>query len=529
MRKILKPVVPLAAACAGVFLLFHSKVESKETEFQLMETTIDDIHAAFKSGKLTSRRLAEMYLARIEAYDKKGPALNSIIAINPTALREADALDAQFKKSGPVGPLHGIPILLKDQADVKGMATTLGSLVLKDHMASKDAFVIAKLKKAGAIILAKTTLAEFAGGDTFGSLFGETKNPYDLLRTPGGSSGGSGAALAANFGAVALGQEGYSSIRRPSSWNALVGMRPTAGLVSRGGVYSGWPAKNGSLGPMTRTVKDMAVLLDSMVGYDPGDPVTAMGVGQAPRGSYTQFLKKDGLKGARLGILREPNGNLTEPDSEDFKDVTKAFDKAVAELKQAGAEVVDPIVIPRLKELLAKRASGPGEGAAGMKEFLSHSPDAKLKDMSDILNSPDYDKVFPARKQMLSGGRGGTETAHYEYLKAREELMINLMTVMADHKLDAIVHKSVEHSPTLITEGLKPPYPGMKGALHINTFLIYVSSVTAPAGFTDKKLPVGITFLGRPYSEPTVLKLAYAYEQATHHRKPPASTPPLAR
>ncbi|MCZ6623184.1 MAG: amidase family protein [Deltaproteobacteria bacterium] len=220
--------------------------------FRLLEATIEDIQSAYKSGRLTSRQLVRMYLDRIEEYDRKGPAINAIITLNSKALEEADRLDAAFKDRGPVGLLHGIPIILKDQADAKGMPTTLGSVLFDDYYPDRDAFVVEKLKKAGAIILGKATLGELGGGDTHGSLFGSTRNPYALDRTVGGSSGGSAASVTANFATVAVGQEGLASIRRPSTWNSIVGMRPTAGLVSRGGVYAGWPDIHGSLGPMAR-------------------------------------------------------------------------------------------------------------------------------------------------------------------------------------------------------------------------------------------------------------------------------------
>src|ERR1044071_2111412 len=323
--------------------------------FNVLETTIADVHAAYRSGELTARQLVQIYLDRIEAYDKNGPAINAIISINSEALKEADRLDAALKTSGFVGPLHGIPIVIKDQADAKGMPPTLGSLLFKNYYPDRDAFVVDKLKQAGAIIIAKATLGELGGGDTHGSLFGSTKNPYALDRTCGGSSGGSGASVAANFCTVAVGQEGFASIRRPSTWNSGIGMRPTAGLVSRGGVYAGWPSLAGSLGPMARTVADLAKLLDVMVGYDPEDPITARGVGHAPE-SFTKFLEKDGLRGARIGILRESMGFEAEPESEDLKKITEVLDRAVNELKAAGADVVDPIVIPNLKESLAKRA-----------------------------------------------------------------------------------------------------------------------------------------------------------------------------
>jgi Asp-tRNA(Asn)/Glu-tRNA(Gln) amidotransferase A subunit family amidase len=246
-------IVALAAFVTTAYFIQSSlPVQSAAASFDVMETTIEDVHKAYSSGQLSARQLTQMYLDRIEAYDKDGPKINCVITVNPKALEEADALDAAFKKSGFVGPLHGIPVVFKDQMDVAGIRTTLGSVVFENYVPTQDSFVVDKLRKAGAIVLAKVTLGELGGGDTFGSLFGETHNPYDLERTAGGSSGGTGAAVAANFATVGIGQEGFASIRRPSTWNSIVGMRPTAGLVSRTGVYAGWPSTNGSLGPMTR-------------------------------------------------------------------------------------------------------------------------------------------------------------------------------------------------------------------------------------------------------------------------------------
>jgi len=492
--------------------------------FNLLETTIAEVHSAYASRQLTCHQLVQMYLDRIEAYDKRGPAINAIITINPNALAEADRLDAAFKTSGPVGTLHGIPIIMKDQGDAVGMPTTLGSLLFKDYYPDRDAFVVERLKKAGAINLAKATLGELGGGDTHGSLFGSTKNPYDLARTAGGSSGGSGASVSANFCTVAVGQEGFASIRRPSTWNCVVGMRPTAGLVSRSGVYGGWPSINGSLGPMARSVTDLAKLLDVMVGYDPDDPITARGIGRVKK-NFAEFLDSAGLKGARLGILRESMGYDAEPASEDFSKISEVFDRAIGELKTAGAEIIDPVIIPNLKDLLAKRAGSRAEEDESFKNFMNRSKKPPYRTKQKAVQSPDFEKVVKhSRERWL---RAPSEEANYEYLKAREELMTQLLKVMADHKLDAIVHKAVEHQPTLITDGINPPYVDQKGAPHINTFLVYVPSVVVPAGFTRDHLPAGITFLGRPYDDGNMIKFAYAYEQATKHRKPPASVTPL--
>jgi amidase len=493
-------------------------------KFDLLETTIADVHAAFAAGDLTCRELVQLYLDRIEAYDKSGPAINAIITINDKALQEADRLDAVFKSSGLTGPLHGIPIIVKDQADAAGMPTTLGSVLFKDYYPDRDAFVVKKLKNAGAIILGKATLGELGGGDTHGSLFGSTKNPYDLERTAGGSSGGSGASVAANFCTVGVGQEGFASIRRPSTWNSIIGMRPTAGLVSRSGVYAGWPSVNGSLGPMSRTVADLAKLLDVMVGYDPDDPLTARGTAAIPE-SFTRFLDKDGLRAKRIGVLRESMGYDAEPGSDDFAEITEVFDRAIIELKNAGAVIVDPVTIPDLKELLSKRATNQADEEEAFSVWLKRSTNPPYRSREDAIRSPLFEKVQKRSRDRWT--KAASTEAHYQYLIAREELMTKLLQVMADQRLDAIVHKAVEHQPTLIRDGVNAPFVDQKGAPHINTFLVYVPSIVVPAGFTRDRLPAGIAFLGRPYDDGQLIKLAYAYEQATRHRKPPASVTPL--
>jgi Asp-tRNA(Asn)/Glu-tRNA(Gln) amidotransferase A subunit family amidase len=490
--------------------------------FDVVETTIADIHAAYSAGTLSARQLVQIYLDRIDAYDQKGPAINAVISLNPHALEEADRLDAAFKDSGPVGPLHGIPIIIKDQADVEGMPTTMGSVLFKGYMPDRDAFVAAKLKDAGVIFLGKATLGEMGGGDTHGSLFGSTRNVYDLERTAGGSSGGSGASVSANFCTVAVGQEGFASIRRPSIWNGVAGMRPTAGLVSRSGVLSGWPSISGSLGPMARSVTDLAKLLDCMVDYDPDDPLTARGVGHAPA-SYAGALDGDGLKGARIGVIRDSLARNSEPDSEDFKKVTAVFDKAVADLGAAGAEIIDPVTIPDVGALLAKRAEGAEANERSYQIYPARSANPPYGSLDDLLASPLLADTSHHTRSRLGSAR--PPEAHYESLKAREELMTRLLQVMADHRLDAIVHKAVEHQPTLIKDGINPPYTSAKGVPHINTFLVFVPSIVVPAGFTVDGLPAGITFLGRPYDDANMIRFAYAYEQATGHRSAPSSTP----
>jgi Asp-tRNA(Asn)/Glu-tRNA(Gln) amidotransferase A subunit family amidase len=499
--------------------------------FDVVEASVADIHEAFARGTLTARALTQQYLDRIDAYDKRGPMLNSIITVNPRALQDAERLDARFKQSGLTGPLHGIPILVKDEIDAAGMPTTLGTLVFKDYRPPKDAFVVARLRSAGAIILGKTTLSEFAAGDTYGSMFGVTRNPYDPTRTVGGSSGGSGAALAANLSTLALGEETVASIRRPGGWNAVVALRPTAGLVSRTGMWDGYPTTAAQIGPMARTVTDLAKLLDVMVAYDQEDPLTALGV-NVKHAPYTSYLDRNGLRGARIGVLRDVLGSATDPASPEFHAVDAVFSTNVAELTARGATVVDPIVIQDLETLLDARTVHPDLAEEAMQVYLGRTPDWPFRSREAIATHPDMEKAVPPTKAtQWRTPRPPTDWARWgRYLRAREQLAVNIAKVMADHRLDAIVHKTVEVPPIPIAEGMKPPYrTGNNYIASLNTFLVFAATITVPSGFTDGGLPTGITFLGPAYAEPTLLKLAYAYEQATRHRVPPKTTPPLGR
>src|SRR5947207_205879 len=323
---------------------------------------------------------------------------------------------------------------------------------------------------------------------------GVRSSAYGFLdRTPGGSSGGTGAGLASNFATVGVGEEGSASIRRPSTWNSLVGMHPSAGFVSRTGMWDGWPALHTSLGPMARTVTDLARLLEVMVGYDPEDPLTAAPYGSIPP-NFTSFLDKNGLKGARLGIVREAIGG-GDPNSDDFKKVGEVFNKAIEELKAAGAELVDPIVIPNARALMAKRTEGPYLDEAA--RFYLKSPNAPFHTRQDIARQPGYDKVLMRGKTIVEPI---DERKYYEHLQAREELMFNVLKVMADSRVDAIGYKSIELQPQLLSRGPDAPNPGVPT---MSTFLAFVPTITVPAGFTGDGLPTGITFQGRPYSDGT--------------------------
>lgn len=483
------------------------------------EITIARLHAGFADGSWTAVDVVRWYLDRIGRLDRDGPAINAVISLNDEIEAQAADLDRRFAEGGPIGPLHGVPVLVKDQIDVAEMPTTMGSILFRSNYPRRDAFVIAKLRAAGALMLGKTTLGEMGAGDTHGSLFGSTRNVYDVERTAGGSSGGSGAAVSANFCAVALGQEGFASIRRPSIWNGVVGMRPSGGLVSRGGVYDGWPSTWGSIGPMCRTVEDAARLLEVLVGYDPVDPMTAHGVGRL-RGSFLDALRPDGLRGVRLGVLRTSIGVDAEPDAPDFARVEAVFESGLAALSKAGAELVDPIEIEGVRELLALRAAHPTHGAEAIEVYTADLPDPPYRSKAEAMASPEYDKVSIQMKGRWK--RSSTPEAYGRYLEARDVLMTRMLKVMADNGLDAIVHKAIEHEPTLIADGVNPPYVNHKGAPHINTFLGSVPSIVVPAGMTTAGLPAGVAFLGRPYDDVNLVRYAYAFETACNGRVPPS-------
>src|SRR3984885_7341456 len=316
----------------GIYLLFLTGRTSAQS-FQVMETSINDIHTAMRAGTLTCHALVDEYLNRIRGFDQQGPRINSMLYVNPLALQQADAMDLEFKRTGKLKPLGCIPIVLKDNFDTFDMPTTAGALTLKGAQPDKDAFAVKRLRESGALILGKANLQEFAsGGISVSSLGGQVKNPYDLTRTPGGSSGGTGAAVAANFAVAGTGSDTGGSIRSPSSANSVVGIRPTRGLISRDGIVPVSFSQD-TIGPMTRNVADTARILDAMVGYDPNDAVTALSVGNIPK-TYTAFLQ-NGLKGARLGVLTNLFGSGPE-----YEEVNKVMAKAIDALKAQGAVIV---------------------------------------------------------------------------------------------------------------------------------------------------------------------------------------------
>jgi Asp-tRNA(Asn)/Glu-tRNA(Gln) amidotransferase A subunit family amidase len=495
------------------------------TAFRLQEATVDGIHEAMRSGDISCRELVQLYIDRIDAYDQKGPSLNALQTLNQHAMAEADRLDAQFRASGFAGPLHGIPVMVKDQFETSGLPTTYGSALFRGFAPQRNATVVEKLKAAGAIILAKTNMGEFAAGCA-GSAFGWCRNPYDPERDPSGSSSGTGIAMAANFGAVGIGEDTTGSIRGPAARNSLVGLRPTLPLVSRFGMMPSNPTRD-TAGSIARTVRDTALLLDVLAGYDPNDPVTAASVGHVPA-TYTSFLDSDGLRGMRLGVIREVMASDTDPKEADFLRVRAAIDQALGELADCGAEIVDPVVIAGLTDLLPQ-TSGAFETEAAIDAYLAQHPNAPVKTLQEIVLSADV-LLHQRMRLMRSIGRTTDELPYLHLMQTREALRQAVLKAMADHQVDALVYATFDHEPQRIPPDiLTSPRSGLqKGSNRTLCPMVTCPALSVPAGFTDGGLPVGIEFLGRPFTEGTLLRIAYAYEQHTHHRQPPPTTPPLA-
>ena len=496
-------------------------------DFRLMETTIDDVHAAFAAERLTCRELVEGYLARIEAYDQAGPALNAIRLVNPRAVEEAEALDATFADSGPAGPLHCVPVLLKDQVETRDMPTGYGSALFDGFMSGRDATIVTRMREAGALILAKTNMGEFASRYV-GSSFGIIRNAYDPTRNPSGSSGGSGAGIAANFGLVGIGEDTGGSIRGPAAVHGLVGLRPTVPLVSRHGMMPANPSSD-TLGPMTRTVRDAAILLDAIAGYDPNDPVTAYAAGRTPD-SYVDGLDPDGLRGARIGVIRESMDAETDPESDDYRQVRRLVDRAVADLRRLGAVVLDPVEVPDLDQAQATYVRNSFETEEATDAYLAALPGAPVRSLREILLAG---QVTPWRAKGLMGvvGRSTAERDYLQVLEGRERLRRTVLSVMADHDLDALAYATFDHQTTVIAPDVltnadtEDAYA--RGNNRYLSPVIGFPALTIPAGLTDEGLPIGLELLAGPFAEATLLRLAFAYEQGTHRREPPPTTPVL--
>ena len=503
--------------------------QTTPSRFELDEVTLQQLQDSMQSGRYTSRRLVELYLARIEAIDRSGPTLRSVIELNPEAAAIADALDAERKAKGPRGPLHGIPILIKDNIDTGDrMMTTAGSLALEGSIAARDAFVAERLRAAGAVILGKTNLSEWANIRSMKSTSGwsarggQVKNPYVLDRNACGSSSGTGAAIAANLAAVGVGTETDGSIVCPSSVSGLVGIKPTVGLVGRSGIIPISHSQD-TAGPMTRTVADAAALLTVMTGIDPRDAATKRSAGKSS--DYTTALDANALKGARIGVARKRYFGYSPATDQ-------VIDAAIAEMKARGATIVDPADIPNaggfdeceLEILLY-------ELKADLNAYLGAlGPSAKVHSLADVIAFNEREKArempFFGQDLFVSAQKKGplTTPAYRQALttcqtRARAQ---GIDAVFARLKLDAIIAPT--GSPAWPTDVINGDH--FLGASSTPAAVAGYPSITVPAGDVHG-LPVGLSFIGQAWSEAKLIALAYAFEQATHHRQPPKFLPTL--
>jgi amidase len=495
--------------------------------FILEETTIRSIHDAFRGATLTSVSLTQRYLDRISAYDKTGPELNAFVTLNPNAVAEAKQLDDVFAKSGKfVGPLHGIPVAVKDQAETRGIETSFGSIALKGYVPDDDATIVTKLKQAGAIILGKTTMPDFAASwYGYGSVHGETKDPYALERDPGGSSAGTGAAVAANLATIGIGEDTGGSIRLPASANNLVGVRVTPGLISRAGL-SPLVVFQDTAGPLTRTVTDAAILLDVLVGYDPKDKYTTSFTIAGHKGSYADGMSRDSLKGARVGVLREAFGSDDDADCAQVNAVVRA---AIAAIKEAGAELVD-ISLPNLKEFIEETSLYIIHSRHDINAFLASRPKLLYRTIDDIYKADKYHKNHELIEAIVKDGplKPEDDPNYYRKLAAREGFQRAIVGLIAQHNLDTICFPACQvltptHEELRAGRWTVLTYP-------TNTVIAaqsWMPSICLPAGFSPAGIPVGMEMIAPPYHEPDIFRLGFAFEQITHWRRPPASTPAL--
>ena len=490
------------------------------TSFPVEETSIGALHAAYLSGRATALSVCQAHLDRIAAYDRRGPALGAIIVNNPNALADAAALDAALASTGKlIGPLHGIPVLVKDNYDVAGLQTTGGSAALLGWIPEADATVIARIRAAGGVILAKTTMSEWARGglDNINSVLpGFARNPYNTAYATGGSSGGTGSGLAASFGVVGLGSDTFGSIRNPASNNALVGLRTSWALVSRAGMV-GLYDKRDTAGPMARTVTDLVRLLDVIAGVDPADPATAGADGKIPP-TYTAFLNRDGAVGRRIGVLRQAS-----PPAASNPEVLGLFDRAVTDLQHVGAEIIDPFIIPEFDQF-PPSLHPLSEVRAAIERYLAKTRPAFPKNLSDIVASGKFHPLHEVGLLATASAPTPDEDPVVEQLEADEARMrIAYLAAMDELRIDVLVFPTATYPPKLNGDRNTTPagtLSGIASALHWPAAVV-------PIGYSYESLPSGLQLIGRPWSEPILIEIAYAYEKATRHRVPPSIVPPL--
>jgi amidase len=486
---------------------------------RVAERSMADLRATLATGRLTCRALVTAYLDRITRYDKRGPAINAIITTHPRALTIADSLDAVRRAGKPLGALHCMPLIVKDNFETFDLPTTGGSLALAGWLPPRDATMVARVRAAGAVILAKSNLAEwaFTPYETVSSILpGYTKNPYALDRVTAGSSGGTAAAVAASFGVAGLGTDTGNSIRGPSAHQALVGIRSTMGLTSRAGVI---PLNSGAdiAGPMARTVTDAVELFQVVAGGDSADPVTAESHAHVVR-DYRAFLVPTGMRGARIGVLRQAYERPTTDSA-----VVRVFGAAIADLRRAGATVVDTAAVPSLDSILRIQQGACNPFARDLAAyFAARGPNAPVKTVNDVVASGKYHPTVQLRlQQAQSAASPDTAPGCANRERARAALRLAVTRLMDSLSLDALIYPTWSNPPRLIGD-LNTPHGDNSQLFSPMTGF---PAITVPMGYTRTTLPAGITFFGRAWSEPALIKLAYAYEQSTKHRRAPRSTP----
>ena len=480
--------------------------------FDVFEKTIPQLQDAMRSGEVTSRRLVELYRARIDAYDREGPRLNAMVALNDKALEQADALDRERAAGRVRGPLHGIPVVVKDNYETVEMPTAAGSLALGSFQTTTDAFQVTRLRDAGAVIIGKTNMHELASGiTTISSIGGQTRNPYDLMRNPGGSSGGTGAAIGASFAAAGMGSDTCGSIRIPSSHNNLVGLRGTRGLASGRGIVPLSTTQDIG-GPLARTLTDLAIMLDATVGSDPQAPITARSTGHIPR-SYRDALQPGGLKGARIGVLKSLFGSA--PEDNEVGDVVR---KALDGMKEHGAELID-VSVPGLDDLLRDSGVINLEFKFDLLDYLASRPTAPVRSLDEMLKRGLYDDSM--ERQLTTRNRTEKrDTDEYRRALIKRDALRNAVTsAMEEQRVVALAYPTMRRKPALVGEA----QPGTNCSLSANSGL---PALSANAGMTDDGLPIGVELLGREWSESDLLKAMYDWEQRAP-RVTPFSTPPL--
>jgi amidase len=514
----------LAAAILLLLLSFAAQATTPPPAFPVTETTIAQTQAAIRAGRTTCHAVVAAYLDRIRQYDQHAhwpTPLNSLITLNPDALAQADRCDRDFARTHTLLPLSGIAVIVKDNYDTHDLQTTGGSLALKGFVPTTDATMVAKLRAAGAIVLAKSNMAEWAFSPylTASSIAGITRNPYDLSRVPAGSSGGTAAAVSASLGEVGLGTDTGNSIRGPSSHNDLVGIRPTLGLTSRAGIIPLF-ANNDVGGPMARSVADAASVLTVVAGPDPADPLTALAQSH-PHLDYTRFLDAHGLRGARIGVFRQYfSTSTTDPQ---VKQVTQ---QALRELTAQGAILVDPFTLPNYDALTKNLWCG--DFQADLNAYLHQHPNAPYPDLASIVHSGLYLPYIQEEMQAAINPKPAADERRAPcpdvYHDPPKIAFRNaLLAAMDRDHLDAIVYPTWSNPPRKVGD-MQSPAGDNSQVLSPQTGF---PAITVPMGFTYGTLPAGLTFLGRAFSEGPLIRLAYSYEQATHHRQPPALFPPL--